>query len=188
MGKRLVICPICGKEFEAKAANAKYCSTACRQKGKYQRRREWEKESGYLDKQREKMRLYRERVTAEEKAEQEAAEKRKEINRKRQETRRKNLERDKLLQAAEQGDAFARMALAMEESGNTSPEYWEAFKDYDLQYAASWNKESTTTVNGISIHAPQFGLAISMSIEELGHIETHTGLTERIEENAESEL
>lgn len=180
MENRRIKCLICGKEFEPKAANAKYCSMACRQKGKYQRRKEWEKSSGYLEKQRQKMQEYRDKEAADKKAEQEAENKRKAANIKRQTTRRRNDERAKLLQAAEMGDAHARMTLAAEESGNTSAEYWEAFKAYDLEYAAEWGKESTTTVNGISVHNPDFGLAVSISIEELGRIETHAGTTERI--------
>ena len=180
MAKRLIKCAICGAEFETRAANAKYCSTSCKLKGKYQRRREWEKSSGYLEKQRQKMQEYRDKAAADQKAEREAAAKKQAANVKRQITRLKNDKRSKLLQAAEQGDAFARMEIAAEESGNTKPEYWEAFKDYGLQWAADMDKESITTVNGISIHSPDFGLAVSISIEELGRIETKAGITERI--------
>jgi len=37
-----VICPICGKEWETKAKNAKYCSLTCRAEGERIRRKIWE--------------------------------------------------------------------------------------------------------------------------------------------------
>lgn len=175
MIERRINCPICGREFIPKSANAKYCGIACRNKGKYQHRKEWEERSGYLEKQRQKMQDYRNQVTAAERAEREAALKREEAKAKRAETRRRNKERNKLLQDAEQGNAIARMRLAILKSGNASAEYWEAYKDYVLQYAAEFGHESTAEVNGISVHSPEFGLAVSMSIEELGSVIVHNG-------------
>ena len=187
MKERRITCPICGKEFVPKAANAKYCCIDCKVKGQRQRRKEWEKESGYLDKQRQKMRDYRDKIAAEERAAAAAAEERAAINKKRQETRRRNDRLATLLQAAEMGNHNARKALAIIESGNTSPEYWEAYKDAYLQWVEEHGTPGALTVNGISVYSQNFGLSVSISIEELGIVEIAT--TARKEKgNAESDL
>ena len=128
-----------------------------------------------VEKQRQAMQEYRSRIAAEKKAEKEAAQKEEAKRRKQQEANRRKREKARILQAAEQGDALARMILAARESGNRSPEYWEAYKDYDIEYAAKFGKKSTTTVNGISVHNPEFGLAVSISIEETGSIYVEIG-------------
>ena len=172
---RKAICVICGKQFEARAANSKYCSIGCRRKGKYQRRKDWEDRSGYREKQRKKMQEYREKAAAEALEEREATARQEAADRKQKETQRRNQEREELIQKAEQGDAFSRMMLAAEKAGKTSLEYWDAYKDYEMQSAARLGKISTTSVNGISVHDPDFGLAVSISVVELGHIAIKAG-------------
>lgn len=175
MGNRIVICPICGKEFEAKTANAKYCSIACRQKGKYRQRKEWELQSGYLEKQRQAMQEYRNKIAAEKKADQEAKAKQEAKQKKQRENKQHKKEQKRLLTAAEKGDPLSRLLLAAQESGNKSPEYWEAYKEYDISCAEKIGNKSTTTVNGISVYNPDFGLSVSISIEELGCVEIAKG-------------
>lgn len=178
MNKRVISCIICGKEFTAEAANAKYCSMECRQKGRYQRRKDWEKETGFLEKQRKKMQNYRDKITEQERIAQEEEAKKAARNRKRQQTRRLNKLKALLIRDAEEGNPAAKMILLSQEKGNTSPEYWDAFKACELRYADSIHKKSATTVNGISIDNEEFGLAVSISIEELGRIEINTKVIE----------
>ena len=171
MNKPPYICVICGATFTPKAANAKYCSEHCRQRGKYQKRREWEQKSGYIDRQREKMRQYRDDLTEEERQQAEKAAARKARSEKARETRRKNKELQELTARAEQGDALARLDLAAR-NGNTSFGYWEAFKDYHLQEAEKRGRQSGIMVNGIDINDPDFALSVTITIGELGRIST----------------
>ena len=173
MNHTKLTCQICGAEFESSAANAKYCSTACRLAGRRRSRKDWEEKSGYKEKQRKKMQEYREQAAKDAAAAEAAAEKRAATNKKRQATRRRNDETAKLLQAIERGDPLARCTLALKEYGIRSAEYWEAYKAYILNFTDAWNAESAASVNGIPINNPLFGLSVSMSIEELGYIETN---------------
>lgn len=171
MYKNVKICAICGKKFIAQAPNAKYCSVECQVKGKNARRREWEQKSGYAEKQRAKYKEYREMKTREAEKALKEAEKNARINKKRQDTKAKNKRRGKLIEAAEAGDLEAMRLLMLGEYGNASPEYWEAFKIQNLEYAKSMNTESDIKVNNISIQDDNFSLAVSLSIIETGRIE-----------------
>lgn len=45
---KVVICPICGAEFETSRPNKKYCSFTCKEAGRQLRRMKWEAENlGY---------------------------------------------------------------------------------------------------------------------------------------------
>lgn len=164
MSNRVIKCSICGNEFEPKVPNQKYCSTACKAKGKYLQRKKWEERTGFLEKQRQRMQNYRDQVTAEERAAAEAEAKKAEASRKRLETRRRNKAEQDLIRSAEQGDPFARMEIALKQSGNTSADYWEAYKDWVLRS----DPDGRTEVNGISVLDPDFGSLVSLTVKEFG--------------------
>lgn len=156
------ICPICGKEFTITNGNQKYCSEECRIEGTRRTRQDWVDRTGYREKKREAMRRHRARISAEEaeKRAVEEKERREAHQRKMDQLRRENQEREKEL--ADSGDPFARMRL----SDRMSIEYWEAFRDYDLDYASQSGRTSSTTVNGISVHDDHFPEEVVKSIEE----------------------
>ncbi len=175
MGLRTFTCAICGNTFQSTAPNAKYCSQACKLKGHNESRRKWEIKSGYHEKQRKKMQEYREQQAAEAKAAEEKAKRNRSINKKRQDTRRKNMLIEKLTLQAEQGDeierSLAKKQLALYLHGNTSVEYWEAWKEYQEQYNKQNNLDNVlVTVNSIALSDPNFAISVSISIEELGSI------------------
>lgn len=176
MAKRRIICQICGKKFETDAPNTKYCSPECRDKGAHLRRKEWERTSGYLDRQREKMQLYRENMTIEEKASREVAEKREAENRKRREARNRKKRQAELEKAAEQGEPMARLEKAVRVGGNRTVEYWRAWRDLEIEYAAGLGAKSTSTVNLISVYDPDFALKVIITQEELGSTHVYTGI------------
>lgn len=161
-------CSLCGKKFTAKAGNVKYCSPECKEEGKQQRRKEWEERTDYKEKQRQIMKVYRGKVTEEERQaaikvrEQQTLERQKEAERQSKERQ------AELRKKAAAGDVFARMNLAE----LSSEEYWEAYKQYEIEYAANWGRESTRTVNDISVHDPCFGRKVVEAIKELGIIRT----------------
>ena len=173
MTKKRKTCAVCGKEFDAKSPNTKYCSAICKERGNYLRRKEWEERTGFYEKQRENMKLYRERL-AEEKAalQAEAKKKAKQLPKLDKKTQRLKAQLDATAIGLEFTDA-------MECYGNTCPEYWEAFKNMTLAYAEAWDRECTTEVNGISVYREDFALAASMSVEELGRAEVRSGTKKR---------
>ena len=165
---RELTCSICGKEFATQAGNVKYCSPECKEEGKQQRRKEWEERTDYKEKQRQIMKAYRGKVAEEERQaaikikEQQAIERQKEAERQSKE------QQAELRKKAAAGDPFARMYLAEP----NSKEYWEAYKQYEIEYAASWGRESTRTVNDISVQDPCFSHKVVEAIKELGIIVT----------------
>lgn len=175
MGLSTFKCVICGNMFESAAHNAKYCSVDCQVKGRDQRRKKWEISTNYHEKQRQKMQAYRDKQAAETKAAEEKAKRNRSINKKRQDTRRKNMLIEKLTLQAEQGDeierSLAKKQLALYLHGNTSVEYWEAWKEYQEQYNKQNNLDNVlVTVNSIALSDPNFAISVSISIEELGSI------------------
>ena len=173
MNNKAKICPICGKKFIPKTGNMKYCSLLCSTKGKHLKAKEWQERPGYLEKQRQRIAEYRKKNSERKKELQTQIQEEREAKRiqsEKEQTERQKQRLSDLINAAEQGDLFARMELVERESGNTSPEYWELFKEYDLKYAVEWGYESKTTVNGISVHVEGFGDLVSMAIEESGFI------------------
>lgn len=117
------------------------------------------------------MRQYRDDLTKEERQQAEKDAARKARSEKARETRRKNKELQELTARAEQGDALARLDLAAR-NGNTSFEYWEAFKNYHLQEAEKRGRQSGIMVNGIDINDPDFALSVTITIGELDRIST----------------
>lgn len=51
------ICSICGREYETAATNSRYCSLACKEKGRKERRAAWE--AAHPAYNREYMKAYR---------------------------------------------------------------------------------------------------------------------------------
>lgn len=156
------ICPICGQEFTAKNNNIRYCSDSCAAEGARLARKAWEQRTGYKEAQRERMRAYRAGQSVE-KAAQRAAEERRQRKERAEKLKRLAAERQQDLHAqAAAGDPHARMML----SNRLQAEYWQAFKDYELQLAEAAGEPSRRTVNGISIYTDQFETEVIRSIKE----------------------
>ena len=51
-------------------------------------------------------------------------------------------------------------AAMIREPGNTSPEYWEAFRGYELAQAKANGQECRTVVNGIAVADPDFVIKV----------------------------
>jgi hypothetical protein len=148
-------CPVCDTEFESHKLSQKYCSEDCR-----------------LVRVRENDRIRKRKERAEEKAIREKEKQRikqaKAEAREKEDAKRTSEQQAELEKKAAQGDALARMRIAKP----NSKEYWEAYKDYEIEYAESWGRESTRTVNDISVHEPNFGRKVVEAIKELGIIRT----------------
>lgn len=54
---KIVICPICGRKFETKKPNKKYCSFSCKEAGRRLQRMKWNSQHPNYD--REYMQKYR---------------------------------------------------------------------------------------------------------------------------------
>ena len=129
---------------------SKYCSDACRKVGLRQIRKQWEARTGYTEKEREKN--AQRRAAAAAKRREDAAE-RETVQAQARKRSADQAKADKARRAAS-GDPVARM-LQSKVSGDWR-EYWTAFKEYEIQYAEKNGKKSTRSVNGISIHDPDF--------------------------------
>ena len=148
-------CEMCKKEFETINPNKKYCGDECR------------KES---IKEADKLRKRKARKKSRDIQNAEMEEKRR-INRdlREQEYAKLKVQQDEeLKERVEAGDPLARMNVAK----MNSIEYWEAYKQYEIEYATSWERDSTRTVNDISVHDPCFGRKVVEAIKELGIIRT----------------
>lgn len=148
-------CPVCNTEFESNNLSQKYCSEECRlirvrENDRIRKRKERAEEKAIREK--EKQRIKQAKVEAQEK----------------EDAKRTSERQAELSKKAAAGDPFARMNLAEP----NSKEYWEAYKQYEIEYAASWGRESTRTVNDISVHDPCFGHKVVEAIKELGIIRT----------------
>ena len=151
----ITICGICNKEFETIYTNKKYCSKECSRKAI--------READRLRKHKERE-IVRKKQTAEEVE-------RRRLKKAESEKRTEEIARERkavLEKGLKEGDPFARMRIAEP----NSKEYWEAYKQYEIEYAASWGRESTRTVNDISVHDPCFGRKVVEAIKELGIIRT----------------
>jgi hypothetical protein len=176
--KKRIKCAVCGKMFTAPSARNKYCSAICREKGRALRRKEWVEKTGFNEKQRENMKLYRKQLAEEKEALRVEKRKQREAG-KEEAAPRPKLDKKTAyllaqLNALEKGGSVSDLFAIAAEYGNTSPEYWEAYKKMVLGWAEAFGKRSEAEVNGISVYREDFGLAVSMSIEELGTAETRT--------------
>ena len=114
------------------------------------------------------MKVYRGKVTEEERQAAIKIKEQQTLERQEEDERQSKERQAELRKKAAAGDPFARMNLAEP----NSKEYWEAYKQYEIEYAASWGRESTRTVNDISVHDPCFGRKVVEAIKELGIIRT----------------
>ena len=156
-------CPICGREFAA-ISNKKYCSEACRIEGAKRARKSWRVRTGYNETQREKMRAYRQALADEKNAAQAEADARRQAEAERRRKEAAEIRKQKLKERAATGYPSATMLLYSKQS----PNYWQAFKEYELQFAASLSnpKPATACVNGISIYDDHFANEVIRSIKE----------------------
>lgn len=162
------ICPICNKEFKTGNANTKYCSAVCKEQGRIEYRKQWELDNNYKESQRIRMRKARERQAEElRSARLSLTEEQKRISIEGLNERlSKATERRKA--DAENGVTFSALVLALLEHGNASPEYWELFKQYELEQTK--NTPCNVAINGISIHNADFPLLASTTVSEQGQI------------------
>lgn len=156
------ICPVCGKKFIAEHGNTAYCSESCRIEGATIARKDWEQRTGYKTIRRDRMRAYRAGKAAEKKAIQEATDRKRKEELAAEHEKRKKEQLKRLKDEAAAGDPQARMRL----SNRLQAEYWEAFRDYELQYAEEAGTPSTRTVNGISVHDTHFVEEVLRTIQE----------------------
>ena len=166
----LTTCVICGREFEGRNG-AKYCSEPCKIEGRKRARRDWIDRTGFNEKKREAMRLYRQGITKEQ--EKQAKKKAAAHNRylRRKAKLAKAAAEKELLERAASGDPWARMDVARNNQDRL--EYWKAFRDYELQIAEDLDYASRNevyVVNNIPVTDPDFAELVIESIDELGHI------------------
>lgn len=149
-------CPVCDSEFESDNLNQVYCTDECRlenlrKKDRIRKRKEREEERIIRD--REKQRIQQAKIKAREEAE-----------RKQQEEKEREL--FELRTKANEGDPQARMKLAKP----FSAEYWEAYKDYEIENSLNYENKPIRYINGISVYADNFTEMVMLTIEEQGRI------------------
>ena len=99
-----------------------------------------------------------------------AEEQRKKRKQQEQEADKRKEERlNALKQRAEQGDNLALMHLAEP----NSYEYWQAFRDYELEQMKEYKKPRVMHVNDISVFDDDFMEKVVLSIAEQGRVSTH---------------
>ena len=154
------ICPICGKSFTANQKTALYCSALCRKVGQDQARKAWQERTDYKAKQRERMRSRRQKQTAE-------------ARQALQETR--STASSKLL------EDLRASAATHTRPGNSTAEYWEAWRAYQIAYSEAQGYRSDSEANGVSVRDPGFVEKVLFTIEELGSITTTSKHGEALE-------
>lgn len=146
-------CPVCNNEVTN--TKNKYCSVSCRNESV---------------KERDRLRKREERKAEREVIRRETSEThKKKLEQQRQEVEKRQEEsRIKLKERAEQGDNLALMHLAEP----NSYEYWEAYRDYELEVRAEYTNPRIRYVNDISIFDDDFVEKVLLSIAEQGIIFT----------------
>lgn len=165
-------CKICGRPFITLNAHGKYCSEACREAGRQRTRKAWESRTGYLEKKRIQERQRRARLAEEEQQESIARGKQRSEDFARELEERQARELAELRKAAAAGDYDAQMVLAKSGGEIDWRAYWKAYKAADIDFARQWNKDSTRTVNGISVYDPHFEDKVMDAIQQQGVIIT----------------
>lgn len=163
---RTLKCTVCSNHFVTEKPNNKYCSEECRKLGRKNKRKKWEQETNYAEKQRTEKAIKRQRDKEVRSA--------KEIERlrlKKEEINQLHAERIKsekveLEKKAKNGDPSARMKLAKP----NSKEYLEAYQQYEIDYYYKWNTKSIRVINEISIFDDDFVAKVLESIEVEGRI------------------
>lgn len=145
-------CEICNTEFETVNPNQKYCSKDCRK----ERIRRYD---------RDRKRKARQEARKIKNAELERKRKEKELEERKYQ---KELEQkqERLVAKAKRGDPWARMQLAKP----FSYDYWEAYKDYEINNSLQYENNPIRYVNGISVHDDYFADKVIITIEEQGRI------------------
>lgn len=156
MNLTLKECLICDSEFIADKISQKYCSEKCRlvrnREADRLRKREIRAEERTI-RDKENERIQQAKKDAKEKAELERH-------------KAKEQEHQKITVKAEQGDPLARMRLAKP----FSVEYWEAYKDYEMESSLKYETKPIRYVNGISVYDDDFAEKVMFMIEEQGFI------------------
>ena len=165
-------CKTCGKLFITANSNGKYCSVACREEGRRKTRKEWEERTNYLEKKRLQAQAYREELAENRRRANIAS-----ANRRNAEymARAADLEakaRADLEVAAAAGDYDAQMELAISGEVIDWRAYWKAYKAAEIAYAKEWNRDSTRTVNGVSVYEEHFEDKVMDAIQKQGRIVT----------------
>ena len=157
---------MCGDSFETMAPNAKYCSNECRKKGAIVKRIEWIERTDHNERQR--IEKAQQRKKERERKRQQALERKRkrdeEMNRKHK--KKAIRKHQQLTSRAKAGDPMARMSLAKP----FSVEYWEAYRDYEIQNNLKFKKRFIRHVNGISVFDDNFVDKVMILIEEQGKI------------------
>ncbi|MEK4948358.1 hypothetical protein [Carnobacterium sp. FSL W8-0810] len=159
-------CAVCNQSYETIFPNKKYCSDVCAKRGRINKRKQWEKDTNYNEKQRlDKL------VKRQQEKEVRTAEETERLRLKKEEIDHKNAERIKnekveLELKAKNGDPEARMSLAKP----NSKEYWEAYQESEIDYYNKWNTKSISVINEISVFDDDFVAKVLESIEVEGRI------------------
>lgn len=163
---RTLTCTICTNSFETSHPRSKYCSDKCRQIGQANKRKKWEEETGYKEKQRIQKATIRKKIR-----ESESVEELERLRLKKEEIDQLHAERIKnkkveIEEKAKNGDPVARMNLAKP----NSKEYWEAYQESEIDYYNKWNTKSIRVINEISVFDDDFVAKVLESIIVEGRI------------------
>jgi len=162
---RTLICTVCNQSFETDHSNNKYCSDECRKQGRKNKRKNWETETNYNEKQR-----INKTVQRQQKKEVKTVEEIERIRLKEAEINQRTVENHEqrindLDKNAKNGEPLARMRLAKP----NSKEYWEAYQQYEMEQCKGSNR-TIRLVNEISIFEEDFAGKVLESIEVEGRI------------------
>lgn len=178
-----VMCIICGKEFKTQGGNVKYCSEKCRRDGQRKRRIEWEKRTGYKEKQRLAAAEHRvELARIAEQEEKEAQRKRKaaETKAKRKKEREETAE---LEVKAAAGNKIAHMKLALKK-GNVL-EYWRMYKEIYMEDNERFDMIGKNMVGGIDVYDDAFEYKIELLLKEQREKQYVQGNAEAVRKSGE---
>ena len=147
---------MCNAEFYSEKLSQKYCSKECRLESVRERDR--------IRKRKERAKEREEREQRKEQFLQAKKEAREKEEREREAEREREL--FELKTKANEGDPKARMTLAKP----FSVEYWEAYKDYEIENSLKYDNKPIRYVNGISVYDDNFTEKVMFTIEEEGRI------------------
>lgn len=172
-------CAHCGREFEAGKGNQKYCGIDCRIAAQKILRADWEEKTNYLEKRRHANELKRQRITEEQYQERQKQRKKEQKKRLKQLQQTREREQQELKEQAAAGDPWAILHIIytdMLKASNTSIEYWQLYKQYQILYAEQFNCISNTIVNEISIFDDNFDQRVIETIQQTGKIIIHSNM------------
>jgi len=159
-------CAVCNQPYETIFPNKKYCSDICAKRGRINKRKQWEKDTNYNEKQRlDKL------VKRQQEKEVRTAEETERLRLKKEKNDQSHAERIEnkkveLKERAKNGNPAARMELAKP----NSKEYWEAYQQYEIDYYNKWNTKAISVINEISVFDDDFVEKVLKSIEVEGRI------------------